>query len=112
MEIPFEFSALGSQQAGMKVFLELTNMHICWILIILILITPPDYPSSKTWGERKRKIHDVLFHSIMTNISSKGNRRMYMYEVSNLNQGVTSLGNMHKTLAQPGNDLHMYFVSK
>ena len=37
---------------------------------------------------------------------------MYMYQVGNLNQGVTSLGNINKSLARPGINLYMYFVSK
>ena len=35
-----------------------------------------------------------------------------MYQVGNLNQGVTSLGYIKKSLTRAGINLHIYFVSK
>ena len=64
-----------------------------WSVLSMVLMS---LIPSKTLSERKHKIH-VLFHSIMTSISSLGNRPTY--QVGHLNQGVTSLGNINKSLA-------------
>ena len=62
------------------------TMYMC-IYIFQINITPTCLSCFLDLVNEKRKFHEFLFHCTMTNISSVGNR--HMYQVVNLNKGVT-----------------------